>query len=90
VGTAIFKLSKHEDKLDFRLIVANVAEVTAAHIHRIAGRVNGPVGVPLFSSGPVSLSGELASGTIMAPDGRNGCRFGDLATFIIATQTSEA
>ncbi len=59
--------------LSYRLIVASLANIVAAHIHCAPAGVNGPVGVTLFAGSPVTLSGTLAAGPILAPDASNGC-----------------
>lgn len=70
MGKIVFKLSKDGEALRFRLVVFNLDNPVAAHIHTGAPGVNGPVVVPLFSgpagSGP--FSGVLSSGTITAED----------------------
>lgn len=72
------------DTLDYRLVVANVREAVAAHIHCAPEGVNGPIGVTLFGGGPVSTSGILAQGPILAPDVDNACGWVDLADVIAA------
>ena len=47
--------------LSYKLIVANLQNVVAAHIHCAPEGVNGPVGVTLFAGSPVTISGILAS-----------------------------
>ena len=60
--------------LQFRLTVANIENVRAAHIHCGAVGVNGPVGVTLFTGGgPGRSDGVLAQGAIAEPDAGNGC-----------------
>ena len=69
-GQAHFKLSKDGTKLEFKLNVANIENVTAAHIHLAPKGDNGPVVVTLFS-GPTTegkTTGTLAEGTITAAD----------------------
>lgn len=70
-GQAIFHLSKDGTELQYKLIVANIENVVAAHIHLGAKGVNGPVVAFLF--GPVSpgggrTDGVLAKGTITEAD----------------------
>jgi hypothetical protein len=72
-GQAIFRVSRDGSTVDFRLIAANIENVTMAHIH--CGRfgengpvrmwlypVIGPTGAPLDPGGG-RISGVLASGT---------------------------
>ena len=85
-GVATFKLSSDGTALDYKVNVANIENVFAAHIHCGAVGVNGPVGVTLFS-GPVGggrIDGTLAEGTITAPDPGNACGWADLAAVVAA------
>ena len=65
-GNAIFTLSDDGTELHYKLIVANLDNVTQAHIHLANEGVNGPVVVFLFGfvAGGVSENGVLAEGTI--------------------------
>ena len=68
-GQAIFHLSKDGNELEYRLIVANIENVVASHIHVEATGVNGPV--VAFLAGPFPAAGGrtdgvLAEGTITA------------------------
>ena len=73
-GQAIFHLSKDGLSLDYRLIAANISNVTQAHIHVGPPGVNGPIGVWLYpsTSPPAAAAGggphdgPLAAGTITA------------------------
>jgi hypothetical protein len=67
-GVATLKLSKSGTELGYKLIVANIQNVTQAHIHCGAAGVNGPVIAFLFGFNPagVTVNGELAEGTITA------------------------
>ena len=51
-GVAIFRLNADGSELGLRLVVANIENVFAAHIHCGAVGVNGPVGVTLFMGAP--------------------------------------
>jgi hypothetical protein len=85
-GVATFKLSADGTALAFKLNVANIDNVVAAHIHCGAVGVNGPVGVTLFVGAPGGgrVSGTLVEGTITAPDAGNGCGWTDLAAVLAA------
>lgn len=67
-GQAILKISSDESSMDYKLIVANIKDVTQAHIHCGAEDVNGPVVAFLFGFDPagVDVNGVLAEGTITA------------------------
>lgn len=76
-GQAIFSF-QDADALDYKLQIANLDDVVAAHIHCGAEGVNGPVGVTLFEGGPVSVNGTLVDETVTSPDSGNGCGWTDL------------
>jgi hypothetical protein len=78
-----------DDSLTYRLIVANIANVVAAHIHCAPEGQNGPVGVTLFAGSVVSMSGTLAQGPILAPDTNNACGWLDLADVIDALDSGD-
>jgi hypothetical protein len=68
-GQAIFQLSDDGNELEYRLIVANIENVVASHIHVEATGVNGPVVAFLFGSVPPGggrSDGVIATGTITA------------------------
>lgn len=91
-GQVVFKLSGDETELGFKLIVANIDNVFAAHIHCGQLGVNGPVGVTLFSGAPAGgpVNGVLAQGTATAPDPGNGCGWSNLATVVAALRSGNA
>jgi len=67
-GQAIFHLSKDGTALHYKLIAANIENVTQSHIHLAPVGVNGPVVVFLYP-GPTTdgrFDGVLAEGTITA------------------------
>lgn len=71
-GQAVFRLSADGTELHYRLIVANIQNVTQAHIHRAPAGVNGPVVAWLYPSGPPPQlvagrsHGVLAEGVLTA------------------------
>lgn len=71
-GQAIFKLSKDGQTLHYKLIAANLENITQAHIHLGAIGVNGPVVVWLYPANPPpvlipgTFNGVLAEGDISA------------------------
>jgi hypothetical protein len=73
-GQATFKLNAAGDELSYRLNVANIHNVTQAHIHLAPAGVNGPVVAWLYPSAPPAqlipgrTQGTLATGTITADD----------------------
>lgn len=91
-GRTEFRLDDDDDDdmaaLEFRLRVANISNVTAAHIHCAPEGVNGPVGVTLFrgTTGSGRFSGTLARGTITSPDAGNACGWTTLDQVIDAME----
>ncbi len=77
---------------DYRLIVNNIENVIAAHIHCAPAGVNGPVGVTLFSgptaSGP--KNGVLVKDAFTAPNTDNGCGWVDLDDVLAALEADGA
>ena len=73
-GQATFQLSHDGTELHYRLIVANIENVTMAHIHLAPAGVNGPVVAWLYPSAPPPelipgrTDGVLATGTLTADD----------------------
>jgi len=67
-GQAIFKLSSDGESLEYKLIVANIENVTQSHIHIAPAGTNGSVVAFLFGlvPGGVTVNGILAEGTITA------------------------
>lgn len=68
-GQATFKLNNDGDALEYKLNVANIENVVAAHIHIGPAGVNGPVVAFLYGNVPPGggrVSGRLAEGTITA------------------------
>ncbi|HET8629584.1 MAG TPA: CHRD domain-containing protein [Thermomicrobiales bacterium] len=69
-GEAIFHLSPDGSTLSYKLIVANIDNVTVAHIHLGMPGVAGPVVVFLYHGPTIAgrFDGVLAEGTITAAD----------------------
>lgn len=67
-GEAILLVSEDGQSISYKLVVANIENITAAHIHLAAEGVNGPVVVPLYNGPTISgrFQGSLAEGTITA------------------------
>jgi hypothetical protein len=90
-GNAVFHIRAGGSELDYKLIVANIENVFAAHIHCGAAGVNGPVGVTLFSGSPGSgrVNGIIARGTITAPNPGNGCGWADMDDVLDAMRSGD-
>ena len=73
-GQAVFHLSKDGTTVSYKLITANIRNVTMAHIHIGPATCNCPVGVWLYPDGPPAQlvpgrsDGVLAAGTFTAAD----------------------
>ena len=68
-GQVIFHVSDDGNSIAYKLIVANINNITAAHIHCGDPTQNGPFVVFLFSGGRAGLvNGVLAEGTITEED----------------------
>ena len=69
-GQAIFQLSDDGTALSYELVVANIIDVQAAHIHLAPAGANGQVVAFLFHGPATSgrTQGVLAQGTITAAD----------------------
>jgi hypothetical protein len=89
-GQAAFKFNPELTQLSFKVEVANLENVRASHIHCAPAGVNGPVGVTLFSGGPVTVNGTLAEATVAAPDPGNSCTWTSLQDVLTAIQTGNA
>ena len=89
-GVAKFQLSKDGSSLGYKLIVANIENVFASHIHCGVVGVNGSVGATLFFTPPPnlgSMNGILAQGAITAPDAGNGCGWVNLDDVVDALRS---
>lgn len=65
-GDTVLRLNDEGTEIDFRLMVANIDDVTQAHIHCGSAGVNGPVVAFLFgfADPAVTINGILSEGTI--------------------------
>jgi CHRD domain-containing protein len=88
-GVATLTFSPDGSELGFRIVVANIENVFAAHIHCGAPGVPGPVGVTLFVGAPGGgpVNGILATGTATAPDAGNACGWTDLDAVVEAIES---
>lgn len=70
VGQTVLQLNRDGTELRYRLIVANIDDVTQAHIHLGRAGTNGPIVAFLFGfvPGGVTTNGVLATGTVTADD----------------------
>lgn len=89
-GQIILKLSKDGTELYFKLIVANIETVVAAHLHLGVRGVSGPVVVPLFSAPTgrplISPQGVIYEGVITSSSLTGPLRGKTLADLIAAIE----
>jgi hypothetical protein len=90
-GQVLVKIGR-DGGLHYKLIVANLQNAFAAHIHCGPVGVAGPIGVTLFAtlpSGAVSVNGILAQGPILAPDAENACGWTDIDDVLDALDSGD-
>jgi hypothetical protein len=91
-GVAVFRLSADGTELSYRIVVTNIANVFAAHIHCDVAGENGDVGVTLFEgevgSGPVN--GVLTADVVLEPDDGNLCGWDDFGDLVAAVEAGGA
>jgi len=84
------KLNHPETGLRYELIVDNIHDITAAHIHCAPLDRIGDVGVTLFSGGPLDIQhGILAEGRITAPDLDNACGWTNLDDIVAGLRSGD-
>ena len=88
-GQAVIKV-RSGGELSFKVLVAGLQNVAAAHIHCGAAGVAGPIGVTLFLSAPIDVNGILAQGPIEEPDPGNACGWLDNFDVIDAIEAGDA
>ena len=88
-GTATFHVSADDSEVAYRLIVANIENAFAAHIHCGPQGANGPVGVTLYTgqAGSGRADGVLAEGTFTGPNPGNACGWADLGQVLDAMRS---
>ena len=70
-ATAVFEVADDGLSLSYKLVLANIDNVTASHIHLGAAGVNAPVVAFLYGNIPAGggpIAGKVAEGTITAAD----------------------
>ena len=92
-GNATFEVSADGLQITYKLIVANIDNVTASHIHIGPAGTNGGVVAFLFGSAPAGggrSDGVLATGTITAANLVGGLAGQPLSALISAMQAGNA
>lgn len=91
-GVAVFKLSADGTELRYRIVVTNIENVFAAHIHCNVAGMNGPIGVTLFE-GPVGggpVNGVLVADTVTGTDPSNACGWATFEDLLEAVESGGA
>lgn len=87
-GWAMLVQSVDQTRLKLFLKVAHIDDVFAAHIHCAPAGANGPVGLTLYSGGPVSIEqGFLVLDTFTDPNPGNACGWVTLADMVDALES---
>jgi hypothetical protein len=92
-GTATFMVSADGLSIEYRLIVANISNVTASHIHIAPAGTNGGVVTFLYgnaAAGGGKVNGVLATGTITAADLTGSLAGAPLSTLIAEIEAGNA
>jgi hypothetical protein len=87
-GKVIVKAT--ETALNVKVVVVNLDDIVAAHIHCAPEGVNGPVGLTLYSDEPESGNGMLVKATFTATDPGNGCGWTTLEDLVSAIEDGNA
>ncbi len=91
-GFAEVQLSSDRNTLEFEVVVCNIANVVASHIHVGAAGTNGPIVIPFFGSPSLPFSSTngcntLAEGTRTASDLMGSGTWDDFVNALIAGNT---
>ncbi|KAB1187571.1 MULTISPECIES: CHRD domain-containing protein [Haloferax] len=89
-GQLLVKFDDDLTQFSYTLIVANIDDVFAAHIHCGPAGQNGPVGVTLFGGEQTSASGILAKETVTEPNPGNVCGWESIEDVYDAIQSGNA
>jgi hypothetical protein len=89
-GVGVATVTFLETTVATRVITYNLEEIVAAHIHCGAVGEDGPVGVTLFSGGPLTHDGILMDTQAIEPDPENDCGWQDIIDVGDAIQDGEA
>lgn len=87
-GQTVIKV--RDGLLDVKVIVTQLEDIVAAHIHCAAEGVNGPVGLTLYMGEPVSKNGPLVKDQFAAPDAGNSCGWSTINDVVDAINAGNA
>ena len=83
-GQAMFKLSKDGTSLSYKLIVANIENVFAAHIHIAPAGTNGGVAVTLYTGQVDGRSNGVLAEGVITEDDVSGYSLAELLNIMVA------
>lgn len=87
-GVAGLSVDDNVARLSFVVVVFDIEEVVAAHIHCARQGENGPIGVTLFQGGPIG-EGTIARGEATEPDEGNACGWVNLGDVVGAMRSGD-
>lgn len=92
MGVAVFRLSADGTELHYRIVVTNIENVFAAHIHCNVAGLNGSIGVTLFegTAGSGPINGVLEAATATGTDPGNACGWDDFGDLVAAVEAGGA
>ncbi len=92
-GQAVFQLSADGTTMHYRVLVANISNVVASHIHLAPVGVNGGIVIFLFGNAPPGgglVNGVLAEGDFTAADFINALAGRSMSDLLAALQSGGA
>jgi hypothetical protein len=92
-GQAVFNLSANGTTMHYRVLVANISNVVASHIHLAGSGVNGGIVVFLFGNAPPGggpVNGVLAEGSFTEADFINALAGHPMSDLLAALQSGGA
>lgn len=93
IGLALFQVNRANrarSGVNYVILVHDIEDVIAAHIHCAPAGVNGPVGVTLFGGDTVTPNNVLVRDRFRGPDPGNSCGWTDLSDVLAAIRSGEA
>lgn len=90
IGLTLFQVNRARSVVNYAILVDNIEDVFAAHIHCAAPGVNGPVGVTLFGGETVTPNNLLVRSRFRGPDPGNSCGWTTLRDVLAAIDSGNA
>lgn len=89
-GYARLRINDLGTELEFKVVVDDIMNVRASHIHCAGAGVNGPIGVTLFTGCGLGPAPDvLAHSVATAPDAGNTCGWATLADVVAALRSGD-